>query len=76
MFSVVLFRILNVMQCKIVYVESFCRVEKYLFIILGFLFSRLSLTGYLLYFVADSFIVQWPQLQRKYKRSVYLGNLM
>lgn len=75
MFSVVLFRILNVMQCKIVYVESFCRVEKYLLFSWP-LYSRLSLTGYLLYFVADSFIVQWPQLQKKYKRSVYLGNLM
>ncbi|CBK21676.2 uncharacterized protein [Blastocystis hominis] len=61
---VVLYRILDIIHCRIVFVESFCRVE------------RLSVSGYLLYYVADSFVVQWPQLQKKYPRSVYLGVLM
>ncbi|KAK8816165.1 hypothetical protein WA556_001110 [Blastocystis sp. ATCC 50177/Nand II] len=63
-YCVALFRVLNILSCRIVFVESFCRVQK------------LSVTGYLLYYVADSFVVQWPQLQRKYPRSVYLGILL
>ena len=56
------------------FVESFCRVQKwYQYLLLTY---RLSVTGYLLYYVADSFVVQWPQLQRKYPRSVYLGILL
>jgi len=47
---------------KIVFVESFCRVQ------------RLSLTGRLLYPIADRFLVQWPQLAAKHKRAVYLGD--
>ena len=46
----------------IIFVESFCRVE------------RLSMTGMLLYYVADRFIVQWPQLESKYPRARYLGD--
>ena len=56
------------------FVESFCRVQKWYQYLL--LTCRLSVTGYLLYYVADSFVVQWPQLQRKYPRSVYLGILL
>lgn len=51
-------------NCVIIYVESFCRVEK------------LSLTGAILYRFADHFIVQWPQLRSKYPRSKYLGVLV
>lgn len=52
-------------KCKIVYVESICRVKK------------LSLTGNILYYlrIADSLIVQWPELNRKYPNTVYLGRL-
>jgi len=46
---------------KLVFVESFCRVEK------------LSLTGLLLYPIADVFFVQWPQLLTKYPRALYRG---
>mmetsp|Transcript_19466 Transcript_19466/g.48496 ORF Transcript_19466/g.48496 Transcript_19466/m.48496 type:complete len:184 (+) Transcript_19466:214-765(+) len=42
---------------KIVFVESFCRV------------NSLSLTGKLLYPIADLFAVCWEQLQEKYPRT-------
>ena len=58
----------------VVFIESFCRVQK-CELWKGFM-CRLSVSGYLLYYVADSFLVQWPQLQKKYSRSVYLGILM
>jgi beta-1,4-N-acetylglucosaminyltransferase len=48
---------------KIIFVESFCRVDS------------LSLTGKLLYPVCDRFIVQWPSLAKKYKKAEYLGIL-
>ena len=73
-YCVALFRVLNILSCRIVFVESFCRVQKWYQSLL--LTYRLSVTGYLLYYVADSFVVQWPQLQRKYPRSVYLGVLL
>jgi beta-1,4-N-acetylglucosaminyltransferase len=49
---------------SIVFVESFCRVQ------------RLSLTGKLLYPIADKFIVQWPQLLSKktYPRAICLSD--
>lgn len=46
---------------KLVFIESYCRVE------------RLSLTGRLLYYFADVFFVQWPQLCEKYPRAIYRG---
>jgi beta-1,4-N-acetylglucosaminyltransferase len=47
---------------KIVFIESFCRVES------------LSLTGKLLYHtVADVTLVQWPQLLQSYPRVKYRG---
>ncbi len=49
---------------RIVYVESVCRTR------------RLSLTGLLLYPLADRFVVQWPRLQASYPRSEYIGVLM
>uniref|UniRef100_H3G545 UDP-N-acetylglucosamine transferase subunit ALG14 n=2 Tax=Phytophthora ramorum TaxID=164328 RepID=H3G545_PHYRM len=56
--AVLLFRILGVQtDSKIVFCESFARVQ------------HLSLTGKLLYYVADEFVVQWPQLQAKYPRT-------
>ena len=73
-YCVALFRMLNVLSCRIVFVESFCRVEKQRHLKLSI--RRLSVSGYLLYYIADSFLVQWPQLQKKYNRSVYLGVLL
>lgn len=46
---------------RIVYVESFARVHS------------LSLTGKLVYPFVDKFIVQWPQLLKKYDKAEYYG---
>lgn len=53
-------------KCKIIYVESVCRAQK------------LSLTGTILYHmhIVDKIIVQWPDLQSKYPKSIYLGRLV
>ncbi|GAB5033383.1 udp-n-acetylglucosamine transferase subunit alg14 homolog [Nannochloropsis oceanica] len=48
---------------KVIFVESFCRVQS------------LSLTGRLLYRVADRFIVQWQGLKGRYPQAEYLGQL-
>lgn len=61
-FSAFLLRVLGIADARIIYVESFCRVDK------------LSLSGKLLYHIADRFIVQWPQLLSQYKRAEYLGD--
>lgn len=50
-------------QSKLVFVESFCRVKS------------LSMTGKLLYFLADRFLVQWPELDIMYRRAEYIGSL-
>ena len=48
---------------KIIFVESFCRVK------------TLSMTGRILYRIADAFYVQWPQLEMKYPRAKHVGVL-
>jgi len=48
---------------KIIYVESFARIRSP------------SLTGRMLYPIADRFYVQWPELRRVYKRARYEGKL-
>lgn len=58
-----LLRILGVYQPTIVYVESFCRVK------------YLSLTGRMIYPIADKFIVQWPELCTAYPRAEHLGRI-
>lgn len=58
-----LLRFLGVKHVKVIFVESFCRVKS------------LSLTGRLLYKVADRFIVQWQGLREKYPQAEYLGQL-
>jgi beta-1,4-N-acetylglucosaminyltransferase len=55
------FNVFGMFATKIVFVESFCRVQD------------LSLSGKLLYNTSDRFIVQWPQLTAKYKRAEYIG---
>ncbi|CAI0413770.1 unnamed protein product [Linum tenue] len=61
-----LFKVVGIRWSTIFYIESIARVKK------------LSLSGLLLYKlrIADQFFVQWPQLQRKYTRSQYVGCLM
>ncbi|TDH74049.1 hypothetical protein CCR75_008186 [Bremia lactucae] len=62
--AVLLLRIFRIqMNSKIIFSESFARV------------NHLSLTGKLLYYVADEFVVQWPQLQVMYPRTRHLGVL-
>lgn len=49
---------------NIIYVESLARIK------------TLSLTGKILYWLADEFIVQWEDLQTSYPRSKYFGILV
>jgi UDP-N-acetylglucosamine:LPS N-acetylglucosamine transferase len=48
---------------RIVFIESFSRI------------SRPSLTARLVYPIADSFFVQWPELQSRFRRARYEGQL-
>ncbi|XP_021644362.2 UDP-N-acetylglucosamine transferase subunit ALG14 isoform X1 [Hevea brasiliensis] len=61
-----LFKVVGIRWSSVFYVESIARVK------------RLSLSGLLLYklCIADQFYVQWPQLQRKYPRAIYVGCLI
>lgn len=59
-----LLKVCFVSDARIVYVESVCRVQ------------RLSLSGLLLYYIADALLVQWPQLKQKYPRAIYCGRLV
>ncbi|KAL3270963.1 hypothetical protein HHI36_021466 [Cryptolaemus montrouzieri] len=49
---------------RIVFIESYCRVQTF------------SLTGKILTYLADNFLVQWPDLKNKLKRAEYIGQLM
>ncbi|XP_062437634.1 UDP-N-acetylglucosamine transferase subunit ALG14 homolog isoform X2 [Rhea pennata] len=62
--SALLLGLLGLKRAIIVYVESICRVE------------TLSLSGKILYYFSDHFIVQWPALKEKYPKSVYLGRIV
>ncbi|XP_030352157.1 UDP-N-acetylglucosamine transferase subunit ALG14 homolog isoform X2 [Strigops habroptila] len=62
--SALLLGLLGIKRAYIVYVESICRVE------------TLSLSGKILYYFSDYFIVQWPNLKEKYPKSVYLGRIV
>ncbi|MDR2044355.1 MAG: UDP-N-acetylglucosamine--LPS N-acetylglucosamine transferase [Clostridium sp.] len=53
----------KLMGKKLVFVEVFDRVD------------GLTLTGKLVYRLADLFIVQWEEAARKYKRAVCLGSI-
>lgn len=51
-------------QTRIIFIESFCRTYNF------------SLTGNILRYLADNFIIQWPNLEKKFSRATYLGQLM
>jgi beta-1,4-N-acetylglucosaminyltransferase len=51
-------------QAQIIFIESFARVYD------------LSLSAKILYYIADRFIVQWPELIQKYPKSQYYGQLV
>jgi len=52
--ATLMYRILGIVEGNIVFVESFCRV------------SSLSLTGKILYPLADMFVVHWDELHQRY----------
>jgi hypothetical protein len=56
-------RFFGLFHCSIVYVESFARVKS------------LSLSGHIMYYVADKFVVQWEGLCALYPRAIYAGVL-
>lgn len=56
-------KIFFLLDTKIIFVESFCRVR------------TLSLTGRLLLHFSDYVIVQWPELKEKYPKTIYLGRI-
>ena len=56
-------RCLCILDCRIVFIESICRVR------------TLSLTGKILQFFADIVVVQWPQLRDVCFRAKYFGRL-
>lgn len=58
-----LFRCIFLINCRVVFIESLCRVR------------TLSLTGKILQFLADIFIIQWPQLRHACYRAKYFGRL-
>lgn len=53
----------KMMGCKIIYIESFARVDDQ------------SLTGRLVYSISDLFIVQWPELLKKYPKAILGGSI-
>ncbi|MBQ2082372.1 MAG: UDP-N-acetylglucosamine--LPS N-acetylglucosamine transferase [Lachnospiraceae bacterium] len=53
----------KLMRIKLVYMEVFDRMDK------------LTMTGKLVYPISDAFIVQWPQLKKKYKKAINLGSI-
>jgi len=62
---VLIARILSVFSpCRIVYIESVCRV------------SSLSLTARLVLPLADSVLVQWPELVMRYPGTQYIGRFL
>eukprot|EP01029_Cantina_marsupialis_P010567 TRINITY_DN2404_c0_g1_i2.p1 TRINITY_DN2404_c0_g1~~TRINITY_DN2404_c0_g1_i2.p1 ORF type:complete len:141 (-),score=4.42 TRINITY_DN2404_c0_g1_i2:27-449(-) len=63
-FSAILMRIfLFRVKPVVIYIESFCRTQS------------LSITGKILYFFVDRFLVQWPSLANKFKRAEFVGQL-
>lgn len=56
-------RCLFLSNCRIIFIESICRVR------------TLSLTGSILQYFADVFVVQWPQLNDVCFRAKYYGRL-
>ncbi|KAG9411652.1 UDP-N-acetylglucosamine transferase subunit [Aphanomyces cochlioides] len=62
--AVLLLRFLGIKtHSKILFCESFARVQ------------RLSMSGKILYPIADEFIVHWPELQAQYPHAKYLGTI-
>ena len=54
----------KLLGCRVVFIETASRIRK------------LSLTGRLVYPIADLFFVQWPELKVRCPRTVYAGRLL
>lgn len=63
-YSAFLFRFFLMQRSKIIFAESIARVKS------------LSLSGKLLYPIADEFVVQWQELKEKVPRARYVGFLI
>lgn len=50
--------------------------KRVIFIETGSRVNYLSLTGRIMYYYADLFFVQWPQLKKKHSRAIYAGRLI
>ena len=61
--AVWLFKLWLFRRCRVVFIESFCRVDS------------LSLCGKLVYPLVDRLIVQWPRLTDDWKLTEYCGRL-
>lgn len=48
---------------KLIFIETFSRIK-----------SK-TLTGRICYYIADVFIVQWPEMRKKYPNSTYFGHI-
>ncbi|MGP1909971.1 PssD/Cps14F family polysaccharide biosynthesis glycosyltransferase [Metabacillus sp. JX24] len=53
----------KLMGSKIIFIESFAKVKSP------------TLTGRIMYLIADRFYVQWPDMQKVYKKAIYRGGL-
>ena len=60
-YAALILRLLCIKRARIAFTESIARTNK------------LSLSGRLIYPIADSFLVQWPQLAAKYPRAKHVG---
>lgn len=49
---------------RVIYIECLTRIH------------TLSLTGKLVYFICDHFLVSWPELAKKYKKCKYAGGII
>jgi len=50
-------------SCKIAFIESYCRVK------------TLSLSGWILLYLTDIFVVQWPKISKISRKILYFGRL-
>jgi beta-1,4-N-acetylglucosaminyltransferase len=62
--AVPFFAIGKLLRIRLVYVESVTRIE------------TISLSGKLVYLLADSFFVQWPQAAQHRRRAKYSGSVL
>lgn len=62
--AVPFFLVGKLLGIRLVYVESVTRIE------------TISLTGKLVYLLADRFFVQWPQAAERLRRASYEGNVL